>query len=107
VPRPFTVERPAVFYTHHSIAMDIEDHPLAKTLPKATEAPSVQPGPQRFRVFAAREDAPATLEDFIYQGSCRYTSLRSTTPRSWLSPGHTPLWMSWASRRSCTAGLWC
>jgi hypothetical protein len=56
-----------VFYTHHSIAMDIEDHPLAKTLPKATEAPSVQPGPQRFRVFAAREDAPATLEDFIYQ----------------------------------------
>jgi hypothetical protein len=56
-----------VFYTHHSIAMNIEDHPLAKTLPKATEAPSIQAGPQGFRDFAAREDAPATLEDFIYQ----------------------------------------
>jgi hypothetical protein len=47
--------------------MDIEDHPLAKTLPRATEAPSIQPGPQEFRTFAARKDAPATLEDFIYQ----------------------------------------
>lgn len=46
--------------------MDIEDHPLAKTLPKATEAASIQPGPQGFQAFAAREDAPATLEDFIY-----------------------------------------
>lgn len=61
------MERPAVFYTHQSLAMDIEDHPLAKTLPKATKAPSIQPGPPGFRVFAAREDAPATLEDFIYQ----------------------------------------
>ncbi|EXJ69686.1 uncharacterized protein A1O5_06757 [Cladophialophora psammophila CBS 110553] len=67
VPRPFTAERPAVSYTHQSLAMDIEDHPLAKTLPKATEAPSIQPGPQGFRVFAAREDAPATLEDFVCQ----------------------------------------
>ncbi len=54
-------------YTHQTIAVDIEDHPLAKTLPKATEAPSIQPGPQGFRTFAAREDAPATLDDFIYQ----------------------------------------
>ncbi len=47
--------------------MGIEDHPLAKTLPKATDGPSIQPGPQVFRAFAAREDAPATLEDFVYQ----------------------------------------
>ncbi|KIW70220.1 hypothetical protein PV04_02512 [Phialophora macrospora] len=67
VPRPFTAERPAVSYTHQSIAMSIEEHPLAKTLPKATEAPSIQSGPQGFRVFAAREDAPATLEDFVCQ----------------------------------------
>ncbi len=54
-------------YTHQSLAMDIQDHPLAKTLPKATEAPSIQRGPQAFRDFAAREDASATLEDFVYQ----------------------------------------
>lgn len=47
--------------------MNINDHPLAKTLPKATEGPSIQPGPPGFRAFAAREDAPAALEDFLYQ----------------------------------------
>ncbi|KAJ2902537.1 uncharacterized protein MKZ38_000502 [Zalerion maritima] len=67
VPRPFTAERPAVFYTHQALAVDIEDHPLAKTLPKATNGPSIQPGPPGFRAFAARQDAPETLEDFIYQ----------------------------------------
>ncbi|KAF2470527.1 uncharacterized protein BDR25DRAFT_287514 [Lindgomyces ingoldianus] len=83
VPRPFTAERPAVSYTHQSIGMDIEDHPLAKTLPKATSSPSIQPGPQGFRAFAAREDAPATLEDFIYrdtpQLSLHITSFNDAT----------------------------
>ena len=47
--------------------MSIDDHPLANQLPKATEGASIQPGPQGFRAFAAREDAPATFEDFIYR----------------------------------------
>lgn len=67
VPQPFTAERPAVSCTTQVIPVNIEDDPLAKALPKSTEAPSVQPGPQDFRAFAAREDAPTTLEDFIYQ----------------------------------------
>ncbi|KAJ6146816.1 hypothetical protein N7497_008798 [Penicillium chrysogenum] len=83
VPRPFTAERPAVYYTHQVLAVNIEDHPLAKTLPKATEAPSIHPGPQEYRVFAAREDAPATLEDFIYkdtpQLSLHITSFNDAT----------------------------
>ncbi|OCK91466.1 uncharacterized protein K441DRAFT_208219 [Cenococcum geophilum 1.58] len=83
VPRPFTAERPAVSYTHQSLAMDIEDHPLAKTLPKATEAPSIQSGPQAFRTFAARENAPETLEDFAYtdapQLSLYITSFNNAT----------------------------
>jgi len=45
--------------------MAIRNHPQAKKLPKATANASIQPGPQDFRTFAAREDAPATLEDFI------------------------------------------
>lgn len=72
-----------MFYTHSAIPMDIEDHPLARTLPKATEVPSIQPGPQDFRVFAAREDAPQTLEDFIYhdmpQLSLHITSFNDAT----------------------------
>lgn len=67
VPQPFTEDRPSVSYSHQTLAVDIEDHPLAKTLPKATEVPSIQPGPESFRAFAAPHDAPATLEDFIYE----------------------------------------
>lgn len=56
-------------YSHEHLAVDIEDHPLAKTLPKRTEVPSIQSGPQNFRAFAAREDAPSKFEDFIHSDS--------------------------------------
>ncbi|PVH91151.1 hypothetical protein DM02DRAFT_546360 [Periconia macrospinosa] len=83
VPRPFTAERPAVSYTHQALAMDIKDHPLAKTLPNASEAPFMRPGSEDFRAFAAREDAPATLDDFIYydtpQLSLHITSFNDAT----------------------------
>jgi hypothetical protein len=72
-----------VFYTHQSLAVDIEDHPLAKTLPKATEGPSIQSGPQAFRRFAAQENAPETLDDFVYtdapQLSLHITSFANAT----------------------------
>jgi hypothetical protein len=45
--------------------MAIDQHPEAKNLPKATADASVQLGSQEFRTFAARGDAPATLEDFV------------------------------------------
>jgi hypothetical protein len=45
--------------------MNINDHPLAKTLPKATESASIQTGPGAFRAFAARDDAPETLDYYI------------------------------------------
>lgn len=63
--------------------MNIADHPLAKTLPKPTEGPSVQPGPPGFRSFAARQEAPTTLDDFIYtdnpQLSLHITSFQDAT----------------------------
>ena len=46
--------------------MVVGDHPEAKKLPIATTDASIQSGPQNFRTFAARGDAPATLEDFIH-----------------------------------------
>ncbi|KAK6857717.1 hypothetical protein PG995_005416 [Apiospora arundinis] len=65
VPKSFTSDRPAVSYSHQSLPMHICDHPLGKKLPAATEAVSIQMGPEEFRAFATREDAPATIEDFL------------------------------------------
>jgi hypothetical protein len=83
VPQPFTEERPAVAFSHTSFAIPIEDHPLAKTLPRATESPSLHAGPQDFRAFAAREGAPETLADFLYhdtpQLSLHITSFENAT----------------------------
>ena len=83
VPRPFTPQRPAVTYTRNIHSINIEDHPLAKNLPKATEAPSIQADPGNFRAFGARENAPETLEDFtttdLPQISLHVTSFNDAT----------------------------
>jgi hypothetical protein len=65
VPPELTVERPAFSHSHQSFDLAIEDHPLGKKLPRATATASLHLGPQEFRSFAAREDAPATLEDLL------------------------------------------
>jgi hypothetical protein len=59
------VDRPPVFFTHQKLAVKIKEHPLAKNLPSATERPSIQAGPQNFRSFAMREDAPTTLSELV------------------------------------------
>ncbi|KAH7135086.1 hypothetical protein B0J11DRAFT_517565, partial [Dendryphion nanum] len=83
VPTPFTADRPAVFYTHQHHSLNIEDHPLAKDFPKPTTNPSVHPSPDTFRAFAAREDAPSTVEDLLYkdtpQLSLHITSFNNAT----------------------------
>jgi hypothetical protein len=68
-PRTFTDDRPAVFCTCETFPVAIEQHPEAKRLPKATTDASIQPGPQDFRTFATRGDAPAILEDFVHSDS--------------------------------------
>lgn len=65
VPPKFTPERPAVSYSHRAIPSDIDDHPLAKTLPKPTPTASIQAGSHEFREFEASTDAPATLDEFL------------------------------------------
>ncbi|KAM0241439.1 hypothetical protein ACHAP5_007636 [Fusarium lateritium] len=66
VPNPFTPDRPAVAYSHEKLNMDIDDHELGRLLPKVTDKLSIQPGPEFFKAFATRPDAPQTLSDFIY-----------------------------------------
>lgn len=45
--------------------MDIEDHPLASQLPRATDHPSVQANPEQFRSLARRPDSPKKLDDYL------------------------------------------
>ncbi|CAG7559027.1 unnamed protein product [Fusarium equiseti] len=66
VPTPFTPERPAVAYSCEKLRVDIDDHELGRQLPKVTDKVSIQPGPENFKAFATRPDAPQTLSDFIY-----------------------------------------
>lgn len=70
-------------YSHRAIPSDINDHPLAKTLPKATPTASIQAGSHEFREFQARADAPATLEDYLVndtpQLSLHITSFNDAT----------------------------
>ncbi|KAJ3534550.1 hypothetical protein NM208_g7491 [Fusarium decemcellulare] len=66
VPKEFTPERPAVRYTREVFGVVINEHPLARRLPKSTRTASIQPGPFDFRPFSAREDAPSTLQDLLF-----------------------------------------
>jgi hypothetical protein len=72
-----------VFCTRETFPISIEQHPQAKRLPKATTDASIQAGPQDFRTFAARGDAPSTLEDFTHsdlpQLSLHITSFTDAT----------------------------
>lgn len=45
--------------------MAIEDHAVAKDLPKADGSVKQYPGPDAFADFSARSDAPATLQDLL------------------------------------------
>lgn len=72
-----------MFYTHVDIPMTIAEHPLASKLPKATTDASIQAPADDFREFAARENAPATLADFLATDtpnlSLHITSFRDAT----------------------------
>ncbi|USW58455.1 Putative transferase [Septoria linicola] len=64
-PKSFSAKRPAVSYSHQAFNVSINDHPVANTLPQATKAPSIHAGPDKFQMFAARQDAPNKLADFL------------------------------------------
>ncbi|KAL4907675.1 hypothetical protein BDW74DRAFT_111791 [Aspergillus multicolor] len=82
-PNPFTPERPAVSYSHRVLPIAIDEHELARNLPKATKTASIQPSSAAFQEFAVRENAPATLDDYIYtdtpQLSLHITSFNDAT----------------------------
>ncbi|CAE7023631.1 hypothetical protein CFE70_003326 [Pyrenophora teres f. teres 0-1] len=65
VPWVFTADRPAFSFTHANKHQAIEDHPAAKTLPKPNRKVAMWTPPKDFNDLAARQDAPATMEDLL------------------------------------------
>ncbi|KAM0424244.1 hypothetical protein ACHAPT_010616 [Fusarium lateritium] len=75
VPREFTPQRPAVRYTHETFDMSIDNHPLAKKIPRITEKPSIHPGAQEFKDFAVTGDGPVDGHE-LFKGDKPQMSLR-------------------------------
>ncbi|KAH7094420.1 hypothetical protein FB567DRAFT_3133 [Paraphoma chrysanthemicola] len=65
VPKTFTAERPVISHSRQTFDTTIEQHPLAKDLPIATEAPSLHANSRDFQTFAIAPDAPTQLDDFL------------------------------------------
>lgn len=84
-PKTYDAKCPAVFFSHDlsSSQISIEDHHLARDLPKATPEPSVQRGADDFRSFAARPDIPTDVNDMVQQNlpliSLHITSFNDAT----------------------------
>ncbi|KAF4438050.1 Chloramphenicol acetyltransferase-like domain [Fusarium acutatum] len=64
VPTPYTTERPAVSYSHQHYDISINEHTVAKLLPKATSRPSTFPGASGLQDFGIPPNAPASLKDY-------------------------------------------
>ncbi|KAF5022564.1 hypothetical protein F66182_5397 [Fusarium sp. NRRL 66182] len=65
VPREFSPERPAVKYSHQAFDMDINDHPLGKKFPKATDEATLFPGGKVFQEFARASGDPVNGSDLL------------------------------------------
>ncbi|KAI7765337.1 hypothetical protein LZL87_009866 [Fusarium oxysporum] len=64
VPTTYTTERPAVSHSHQHYDISIEEHNVAKLLPKATSRPSTFPGASGPRDFSIPPGAPVSLKDY-------------------------------------------
>ncbi|KAM5386611.1 hypothetical protein ACJZ2D_000574 [Fusarium nematophilum] len=65
MPKEFTLEHPAVRFTTEAFDISIEEHSLARQLPKATDSPSIQKGPAHFRPFSIGPGGPVSLKDYL------------------------------------------
>lgn len=65
MPREFTPERPAVTFSHETFDTSIDEHPLASTLPVASNRPYTQDVGQKFLDLAITKDSPRVFEDYI------------------------------------------
>lgn len=65
MPKKFTQERPAIGFSTEVFHIPIEAHSIGSQLPKATDGPSLQPGPTTFAHFSAISNGPVKLQDYL------------------------------------------
>ncbi|KAG4255868.1 hypothetical protein FPRO04_11539 [Fusarium proliferatum] len=66
VPRKFTDERPAVYFTQEEFDTPMSEHPLASRLPKPTGSISTYTGPKEFCALGLRPETPRNMDDFVH-----------------------------------------
>ncbi|PHH80516.1 hypothetical protein CDD80_1283 [Ophiocordyceps camponoti-rufipedis] len=93
VPRPFTLQRPAVLFTHQKLDSSIETHPAGRHLAKPSNSCSSNRHNQsQIEAFAQRPDSPRSVKDLIEkempQLSLHVTSFNDATVIALLWP-HT------------------
>ncbi|KAH8901590.1 hypothetical protein GQ53DRAFT_630659 [Thozetella sp. PMI_491] len=67
IPRPFTRDRPAAGLTRAMFNIGIDEHVLARQLPRPQGGrPSVQPGANQFLSLAKGDATPTTLDDYLF-----------------------------------------
>ncbi|KAI9703927.1 MAG: hypothetical protein M1820_005709 [Bogoriella megaspora] len=83
IPEQFDAKRPGFIFSHDTYDMNIEDHPLAKRLPKPIDKPSLYEDGGNFDALTRRKDNPLTWEEFTQtddpQMSLHVTSFRDAT----------------------------
>ncbi|KAH9228049.1 hypothetical protein K456DRAFT_1774996 [Colletotrichum gloeosporioides 23] len=66
IPTEYGPKRPAIAYSHVTFQVDIEEHPLASRLPKASLKPAVVGDSTDFLEFSHAFNGPKSLDDYIY-----------------------------------------
>ncbi|SCO91665.1 uncharacterized protein FRV6_15793 [Fusarium oxysporum] len=66
VPREFTNDRPAVYFTKEEFETPMSEHPLASRLPKPTGSISTYTGPKEFCALGLRPETPRNMDDFVH-----------------------------------------
>ncbi|VUC24922.1 unnamed protein product [Clonostachys rosea] len=66
VPAEFTPERPGVVYSQEVFDMKLQEHPLARQIPRpSTGGPEFHPSPEILRPLMVRPGAAETMEEFL------------------------------------------
>lgn len=66
IPRPFTPERPPIYFTKEHFNVRMSEHPEASKLPAAGSGPTLFPSPRSYSSLGVGPGAPRKLDDYLY-----------------------------------------
>ncbi|KAK2612082.1 hypothetical protein QQS21_001931 [Conoideocrella luteorostrata] len=65
IPRPFTPQRPAIYFTQEHFDINISEHALASSFPKAGERAEIFPSAVNLAPLAYGPGAPRCIDDYL------------------------------------------